>query len=150
MNRILIATDGSPASTEATHFGLELAAEEHAAVVFVHVAPARDVVPTMGGFGMTGTLPHEMTEHDRSPLDEAVTLAEEEGVLARSTLLQGNVVDEIVAYADERDVDLIVLGSRGHGLLAGALLGSVSQGVVRESKLPVVVVRGLAAAAIPA
>ena len=84
------------------------------------------------------------------PPDRGMALAEEEGVLARSTLLQGNVVDEIVAYADERDVDLIVLGSRGHGLLAGALLGSVSQGVVRESKLPVVVVRGLAAAAIPA
>jgi nucleotide-binding universal stress UspA family protein len=148
MKKILIATDGSPASTEATRFGLELAVEQGAEALFVHVAQARDVVPTMGGFGMTGALPHELTEHDRAPLEEAVALAQEHGVPATSVLLQGDVVDEIVAHADSNDVDLIVIGSRGHGLVAGTLLGSVSQGVLHESKRPVLVVRGLAAAAI--
>jgi nucleotide-binding universal stress UspA family protein len=62
-------------------------------------------------------------------------------VPAATKLLRGDPVDEIVAYADSLDVDLLVIGSRGHGALASALLGSVSCGVLRESKRPVLVVR---------
>jgi nucleotide-binding universal stress UspA family protein len=57
-------------------------------------------------------------------------------------MLRGNVVDEIVAFADSHDVDLTIVGSRGRGALAGALLGSVSRGVLAESKRPVLIVRG--------
>jgi nucleotide-binding universal stress UspA family protein len=57
MNRILIATDGSPASREAVEFGVELAEEHDASVVFVHVIPLLDRVP-MSGFGMVGAVPH--------------------------------------------------------------------------------------------
>ena len=46
MNRILIATDGSPSAQEAVDFGLELAADQGATVTFVHVVPAIDVVPS--------------------------------------------------------------------------------------------------------
>lgn len=63
---------------------------------------------------------------------------------ATTKLLRGDTVDEIVVYADSLDVDLIVVGSQGYGALASALLGSVSRGVLSESKRPVAVIRGLA------
>jgi nucleotide-binding universal stress UspA family protein len=77
-------------------------------------------------------------------LAEAEEVAEQHGVRATTKLLRGDTVDEIVAYADNLDVDLILVGSRGHGALASALLGSVSRGVLSESKRPVAVIRGLA------
>lgn len=146
MKKILIATDGSTSSAEAVDFGVELAAEHEAAVIFVHVAPALDVIPVTG-YGMPigmPHVPHELDAHDRASLEEAEQTAAHKDVRASSTLLVGNAVDEIVAYADSQDVDLIVIGSRGHGALASALLGSVSRGVLSESKRPVAIIRGLA------
>ena len=143
MHTILIATDGSKSAQEATTFGLELAAEQHAEATFVLVVPALDVLPA-GGFGVTAAAPHDVTPSDRAPLDECLRLAEQAGVTAHARLLRGDPADEIVAYADTIDADLVVVGSRGHGALASALLGSVSRGVLHESRRPVLVVRGSA------
>jgi nucleotide-binding universal stress UspA family protein len=143
MDTVLIATDGSESAQEATTFGLELAAEQHAEATFVLVVPALDVLPA-GGFGMTAAAPHAVSAADREPLDEALRLAEEAGVTAHARLLRGDPVDEIVAYGDTIDADLMVVGSRGHGALASALLGSVSRGVLHEARRPVLVVRGSA------
>jgi nucleotide-binding universal stress UspA family protein len=147
MKKILIAIDGSASSAEAVDFGVELAAEHEAKVVFVHVAPALDAIP-MASFGLAGGLPHvphELNEFDRASLEDAEQVAARAGVEATSKLLVGNAVDEIVAYADSQGADMIVVGSRGHGTLASVLLGSVSRGVLSESKRPVAVIRGLAA-----
>jgi nucleotide-binding universal stress UspA family protein len=141
MQTVLIATDGSDSAREALEFALELAADQHARVGIVHVVPAMDVYPT-GGFGMTAALPHEVTEQDQSCLEQAAAVAAQKGVDVRTVLLTGDAVDEIVAYADTIDADLIVVGSRGHGTLASALLGSVSRGVLHEARRPVLVVRG--------
>ncbi len=139
MNRILIATDGSPSAGEAVELGLQLASEQDAEAIFVHVAPSFDVVP-VHAFGMSGVTAHELTTVDRAPLDAATDLAERKGVRARTELLSGDAADEIVALADSIDSDLIVIGSRGHGAVASALLGSVSRGVLHEARRPVLVV----------
>jgi nucleotide-binding universal stress UspA family protein len=149
MKRILIATDGSPSAVEALEFGLDLAGEEEAEAIVVHVVPSFDAMP-VGGFGAAvGAVAHEVTDVDRAPLDQAVELAAEKGLLVTTELLVGSTVPEITAYADRVDADLIVIGSRGHGALTTALLGSVSLGVLRHTRRPVLVVRGHAAVPAP-
>ena len=145
MKKLVVATDGSPSAIEAVEYGLELADEQGAELIFVHVAPAMDVLPAVGiGAGApAATLIHELTEQDRASLEKALQIAAEKGIEAKAELLSGNPADEIVAYADSIDADLIVVGSRGHGAIASVLLGSVSRGVLHESKRPVLVVRGL-------
>jgi nucleotide-binding universal stress UspA family protein len=140
MKRIVIATDGSPSALEAVRFGLELAEEQGAEAVFVHVVPALEPMAT--GLGMPAAMPHHVDDLDRKPVEEAAALAAEQGVPARTELVVGNPVDEIVAYADSVDADLVVVGSRGHGAVASVLLGSVSRGVLHEARRPVLVVRG--------
>lgn len=148
MERIVIATDGSESAHEAIELGLELAAEQSAEAIFVHVVPEVDVMPASGfGMAIPPAVPREPTDDDRAPLEAALELAAEEGIDARTELLAGNPAAEIVAYADTVDADLIVVGSRGHGRIASALIGSVSRGVLSESKRPVLIVRGVYAAA---
>lgn len=142
METILVATDTSAASREAVNFALELAEEHDSKVYFVHVVPELYVVPT-NGFGMVGALPRDVTDEDRRSLEDAEALAEDRGVWARTAVLRGDVVDEIVAYSDNLAADLVVVGSRGHGTLTSALLGSVSRGLLSESRRPVMVVRGV-------
>jgi nucleotide-binding universal stress UspA family protein len=142
MKKILIATDGSQSALEAVELGLDLATEHEAEVTFVHVAPMLDRTVAVS-FGVPAVLPHHVSDFDRAPVLAAAELAAERDVPARCEVLLGNPVDEIVAYADTIDADLIVLGSRGRGAIASALLGSVSRGVLHEARRPVLVVRGV-------
>lgn len=140
MDTILIATDGSPTATEAVEFGLELAEKEHASTVLVHVVPKLEWAAVAGPTPVK--LPHVPCEADQKPLRDALESAQTRRVPTRTQLLVGGTVDEIVAYADSIDADLIVVGSRGHGAIASALLGSVSRGILDEAMRPVLVVRG--------
>jgi nucleotide-binding universal stress UspA family protein len=141
MNKILIATDGSPAATDALTFGLELATGDDAEAVIVHVVPAVDVVPAFAGYGLVGAQEHELTAYDTTILEDAASLAARLDVPAETKLLRGDTVEEIVACADSDDVDLVVVGSRGHGAVGSALLGSVSLGVLHNARRPVLVFR---------
>jgi nucleotide-binding universal stress UspA family protein len=53
----------------------------------------------------------------------------------------GNPSNQILETAEEEEVDLIVMGSHGHGFVAGALLGSVSQRVLHQADCPVLIVK---------
>lgn len=60
---------------------------------------------------------------------------------ARKHVKSGNIARSILEVADEQQSDMIIMGSRGLGLLKGVLIGSVSQKVIEEAKIPVMVVK---------
>jgi len=141
MKRILVATDGSLSAIDAVSFAVEFATHHQAEVVFVHVVPTLDFVTPIGLEDAGVAVPHEPTERDRVVLNDASAVAAEHGVRASTVLLGGSTANEIVAHAESCDADLIVIGSRGHGAVASALLGSVAVGVLHAARQPVLVLR---------
>jgi len=132
MQQILIATDGSEAAQEAVEVGVELAVEQHARVLFLHVQPTIDWIATIGGPYVP--LPQEVPRPEEDDaLRRAAEVANAHCVDARARAIAGDPATEIAAAADKIDADLVVVGSRGRG----ALLGSV----LKTSKRPVLVVR---------
>lgn len=141
MKQIVIATDGSQSAREAIEVGLELAGEQGAEVTFVHVLPAdKWVVPGRGTAGHAKPHHVDMDESEIA-LSEAVDAAEGAGVTYALERISGDAADEIVAVADAKNADLIVVGSRGRGPVTSAVLGSVSRSVMNQAKRPVLVVR---------
>jgi nucleotide-binding universal stress UspA family protein len=139
MKHILIATDGSPSAQEAVEVGLELAKEQGADVTFVHVTPAEEV---RGGRGGAHALTHrEEVDESETPLQAAGEAAEAAGVSYALEHFSGETVETVNAFADTKEVDLIVVGNRGRNAVTSALLGSVSQGVLRRTSRPVLIVR---------
>lgn len=77
----------------------------------------------------------------RRILEDAEKKAKSEDVQVESMLREGNTVQEIIRLAKEGNSDLIVMGVRGVGKLRELLLGSVSEGVIKHTSCPVLVVK---------
>ncbi|HXV57249.1 MAG TPA: universal stress protein [Gaiellaceae bacterium] len=137
MRSILIATDGSTGSDVAVAAGLELARESGADVTYVYV---REPITALGEPFYQETLTAQQ-HAAREALDSARSAGESMGILGETEIMEGQPAHEILALAKARDVDMIVVGSRGLGALAGALLGSTSSAVVRGADRPVLVVK---------
>jgi nucleotide-binding universal stress UspA family protein len=79
---------------------------------------------------------------ERELLDNEVAQVEAAGgTVTQAHLSMGKAAPEIVVVAEEIDAGLVVMGSTGLGGIRGALLGSVSESVVKHAHCPVLVVR---------
>ena len=142
--RILMATDGSEDARHAADAALELAAEFDSELHLTYVAPmpARHI-----GLGrLAADLPPEVLagveEEAKTRLAEQLgKMGEGRGKIARAHARVGLPSAEIVALAEELEAGLVVVGSRGLGGIRRALMGSVSDSVVRHAHCPVMVVR---------
>jgi nucleotide-binding universal stress UspA family protein len=141
--RILLATDGSEEAHLAALRAVDLADATDSELHVVHVG----VVPSFlvsypGTLGYERRLYDQIEEESRQRLRElSWRVKVVGGTVAGTHLRMGQVALEIVALAEELGAGLIVMGSRGLGGVRRALMGSVSDSVVRHAHCPVLVVR---------
>lgn len=138
--RILVATDFSAASDGALEYAVDLAKALHASVTAVH---AYDI-PSYSYPDVAVPVPPEMEREivkaaTRSIHDACDRLAKN-GVKIEALVVKGKAWVEIDRVADEKNADVIVLGTHARGPLGRVFLGSVAEKIVRTSKLAVLVV----------
>jgi nucleotide-binding universal stress UspA family protein len=138
IKQILIATDGSPGAAVAVEEGVWLAKMLGAKAIFVAVA--RSPLPVFGEPYYQRLLTADLGRA-RAAITAAIPAAEERQVPCATEIVEGAPAEAILEIARGRGVDLIVVGSRGRGAVAGALLGSVSAEVVHRADRPVLVAR---------
>jgi nucleotide-binding universal stress UspA family protein len=140
--RILVPIDFSDASRAALEAAAELAKRFSAKVALFHAYPVPGYTFPDGSFVASTKMMEELSEQANRHLVEWKTLAEGMGVGPVETATAvGEPAYEIVTFAKEQDVDLIVLGTHGRTGLQHALMGSVAERVVRKAACPVLTVR---------
>jgi nucleotide-binding universal stress UspA family protein len=136
--KILVAVDHSEPTPRVINAALELARLSHGEVWVLHLRE-REMM------GKTGLLMSAESRDEASEsVDAAVETLNESGIKAhgmvRDTLF-GYAAREIVTDAQEHGADVIVMGSRGRGDLAGLVLGSTAHKVIHLADRPVLIVR---------
>jgi nucleotide-binding universal stress UspA family protein len=142
--KMLLATDGSEEAELATRAAVELANCTGSELHVVYVEPLPDFMKKneAGTPGYDRELYEKIEEEARETLRRHTWRVKVAGgIVADSHLRMGAVAEEIVAFADELEVDLIIVGSRGLHGIRRALAGSVSDSVFRNARCPVMAVR---------
>lgn len=139
LKKILVAVDGSEASLRATRFAARLArsAGAHLTLTFVYDT---GVVSLLGMVALTGKELDDAVQRvaHRHFLDAEAAIGGD--VPTERKLLMGKPSSELMRYAKEAGMDVIVMGSRGMSATKEILVGSVSSQVVHHSAVPVTVV----------
>ena len=135
--KILLATDGSEEATLAASTAAELAKGTGSELHVVHVG---SFIPTF--LAATEVEPGRAAREARKTLDDDVgRIQAADGAVAQAHLRFGGAPEEVVALAEDIGAGLIVMGSRGRGGIRRALMGSVSERVVRHAHCPVMIIR---------
>jgi len=150
LKRILVPTDFSEASASALKYGVALARAFSAKLHLLHVEPRHDLEIMVERELVVGKYLGEMgavqgrQNAARELLGKALTEQEETDLQAEFVLRasgMGGPYVEIVRYAREREIDLIIMGAHGHGFAAHLMMGGVAEKIVRKAPCPVLIVR---------
>jgi len=135
---ILVAVDGSEHGEKAAQVAGSLARSMHADL---WVVIAYDAIPKyLGQPNLDEVITARLTEAESILKTAIEEIGDVPGSLRRE-ILEGPPAEAILAVAETREVDLIVMGTRGLGRLAGIFLGSQSQKVAAHASCPVLLVR---------
>jgi nucleotide-binding universal stress UspA family protein len=139
--KILVATDGSEYTKNSVDYGIDLAKNTGAklhAIYVVDTAAFASIPMDAAWESMYELLRQEGDEATKYVADKA----QAEGLDVDRNTIEGHPADEIIKYAEKNSMSVIVMGTLGKSGLDRFLLGSVAEKVVRNSKIPVLVVRG--------
>lgn len=141
MKTILVAIDFSSVTPFLLNEAVAMARAFDASIRLIHVEPPD---PDFVGYEPG---PHTVREAvadelraDHRHLHKLEGEVQEKGVAASSLFIQGPTVEKLLQAAVETGAELIVMGSHGHGALHHLLVGSVSEGVLRDAPCPLLLV----------
>ena len=139
LKKILVPTDFSVHSEKALQYGLELAGKFGSELHLFHVV---EPLPVFFGDGVY--VPPDSTAEviaaAKTKLEEFDSVSHTRFKVVRS-VVEGHPFVEIIQYAKENTIDLVIVGTHGRGAIAHMLLGSEAEKVVRKAPCPVLVVR---------
>lgn len=142
LNRILVPIDFSDHSRKALRYAIPFAEQFGATVDLVYVVEPT-VYPADFSFGQVGfpAIEDELRKRGAEELDELVEKEIGKRVKARRAVRTGKAFYEILLYAREEKIDLIIIATHGHTGIEHVLFGSTAEKVVRKAPCPVLVVR---------
>ncbi|MFA5874010.1 MAG: universal stress protein [Anaerolineales bacterium] len=138
-NKILLAVDGSEHGLHAARVAAELARALKAESLRIVVA-YDPIPPYLGEPNLQQAIEARLVNAN-AILEAAVDAVGKVPAKINTELIEGSPAEAIIEVAATRSSDVIVMGSRGRGRIAGALLGSNSQKVVSHAPCPVLIVR---------
>jgi nucleotide-binding universal stress UspA family protein len=142
LKKVLVPTDFSESARHALTYGISFAREYEAELTLLHVVEnltvgyASDLFPVP-----MAEVFQEISGYAKAELAKLAEVAREKGVTVAEQVAQGKPSAEIIRFAQEQKVDMIVLGTHGKGMLDQALFGSTTERVVRRAPCPVLTVR---------
>jgi nucleotide-binding universal stress UspA family protein len=147
--RILVAMDGSNESMNAADYAILVAKQYNASLTAISILPQEiryDVEmadPDMPAAPVKGIVELSRHEVEEKLFSEIREKAKENNVDLQTDVIvtAGSILAEIVTYAESKNFNLIIIGTRGKTGLKRMLLGSVASGVVTYAHCPVLVVR---------
>lgn len=142
-DRILLATDGTIASKNATSHAIDLAAAHDAELHALYVVDESIYTAYSGDEYIDSAEgpEHGLTELGRETLEMISADAEDHGAEVTTAIQHGDPIETIIDYTDEHDVNLIILGTKRRSAEYRALLGSVTDRVLRLTNRPALVVK---------
>jgi nucleotide-binding universal stress UspA family protein len=138
LKKILIGCDFSEDSALALNYGMSLAQEFEAEVHLIHVMEPPVYHDLLKPSEQTQDM--ALTDVLKKKLEGLVPSEARHWCSLQAEILRGQPYEELVAYADVQDMDMIVLGVRGYGLVRSFLMGSTTDRVVRKAPCSVLTV----------
>lgn len=147
ITHLLAPVDGSGSALRACRRAAELARRLEARLTLCYVSDDLRTISTLAATSqdVVGTFLQILAAEARDSLQEALREIADTGVAAEAWILHGAPVAAIVAFASDAGADLIAMGSHGRSGIPRLVLGSVAEGVLRTSTIPVLVFRETAA-----
>jgi nucleotide-binding universal stress UspA family protein len=139
--KILIATDGSITAEKAANVGVKFACQSGAKVYAVYVIDVTSYDSILMDESWTTDTCGELKKKGNDATSYVENEAKTAGLEAESIILKGNPAEKILDFADEHEIDMIVVGSLGNSGVERFAIGSISEKIVRNAKVSVLVVR---------